>query len=744
MIVFGEHAIRPFIDSGADLPPTAAVLDSLDSAIGTSTVGGHSLIAHRSDTESSRLIIVSESEVKTVARLGSQPLARLLERVDRASRAFWDPPVFLPTAWNKYQWENRLAFFALPPAINPEAWRWIVERLRNSDLVFWKLTSHGDEESLQTYEANYGAAEAARQSWVEALTEIRGNLPAESDSPRPLQPAVDLEVVGSRAISRGRSYAAWGEHLTPDQWKVLNFTGSHALKVRGPAGTGKTLVLQLKALHELYQAAERGPESFRVLYLTHSWALAELVDRSILVMDNERALARGALDVMPVAWLRELLYGELPEGVEVLGDDSVEGKRRQLTLISAVIDSLLASDWPTYRPRASERLAVAVESLPDSSDRIGLCWNLMREFAEVIDAHQLKPGLDSLRKYLEIPREPWMVPLLRAADREFAFAVYREFVRRLVGEGQLTTDQGLDDLRKYLESYTWNLRRLKDGYDLVLVDEFHLFNDTERYLVHLLTRDAEAPPRLVLALDPYQSTFTLLTGIGDGELSRAARQNLPGLAPAESLDLKTVHRFSTEIHAFVDLIHKSFPNLLDLGSDWTFDFADTTTSGVRSTRPRISTQESLQAAAQKALDLANHLNSQTPASERVAVIGASIDELAALKSHLVSDARNRRAVVVDGRDDIDQLNYSRKLVAVSAAEFCAGLQFAHVICVAFVGEREEGTSALRAGLSNLYLAVTRAEQSLTLVVVGSHGPIHDVLERALRMGIATDLDLSGV
>lgn len=740
MIVFGRSALRPFIDSGTSVPSASAPTESLGRDVGACALEGHVFIGHRNDSDDSELIFLEREAVDGIDDLGGQSMARLLERVDRAAREFWNPPVSLPTAWHKFQWENRLAFFALPEAMNPRSLRWIVERLPESHVVFWKLTSRDNEVPLDRFTTDRGPVDRARALWSDALTKIKGVLPDPSDQPQVLQPAVDLEVIGSRAISRSRSYSAWTMHLTAEQQAVIDYAGSQALKVRGPAGTGKTLVLQLKALHEIYQAVDRRAENFRVLYLSHSWALTELVDGSIAAMD-ERALARTHLEVMPVAWLRELLYGDLPEGVEVLGDDSVEGKRRQLVLISSVIDDLVATDWPTFEPRASERVAAGVTAGPGSEARLRLCWDLMREFAEVIDAHQLKPGIDSLRKYLAIPREPWMVELAQNGDREFAFAVYRQFVRQLVEEGQLTTDQALDDLRKYLESYTWNLRRLKDGYDLVLIDEFHLFNDTERYLAHLLTRDAEAPPRLVLALDPYQSSFTLLTGLAEGELSRAASHNLPGLAPAESLDLKTVHRFTPEIHALVSLIHQSFPNLLDLGSDWTFDFTESDSSVESGETPMLSIRPNREAAAKAALVLAQELNSHTPAEERVAVIGIGVEELAGLTTELAkldSPAAKPTAVVIAGRDDVERLNYSRKSIVVSAAEFCAGLQFTHVVCVAFLDAGDDGTSAIRATLSGLYLAVSRAEASLALVTVGAEGPIHELLQRALEDGLVSE------
>ncbi len=744
MIVFSEEGLRHTIDYIGDFDWSTDDPVSLGDEIAVRSDGGHRLFVRRGDTTDSRLIVVSD-QIHTEASLTAAIiLRRILERLHRAAREFWDPPVSLPNAWHKYQTDNRLAFFAIPQRLNDDAWRWISERLDNDDVAFWKLTSRKDEESLDAYDAEYERAADARGTWVSNLHEALSTLPEPGTGPQALQPSVDLDVVGSRAVTRQRNYSAWLDDLTDQQIEVLNFKQPRALKVRGPAGTGKTLTLQMKALNELYAARERASEDFRVLYLTHSWALAEQVESSLAMMDEQQVL--DSLDTLPVAWLRELLYGKLPEGIEILGDDSVDGKLRQLSLISEMIDAVLEGDWATFKGVVSPRIVAGVESGHGSQERTALCWDLMREFNEVIDAQGLKPGLDSLRRYLALPRQPWMVPLPESADLEFVFTIYRGFVQLLVEEGQLTTDQALDDLRRYLESYEWNLRRATDGYDLVIVDEFHLFNDTERYLAHLLTRDAEVAPRMILALDPYQSAYTLLTGLDEGELSRTASRNIPGMDPADALDLKTVHRFTKKIYQFVRLVHSSFPNLVELGADWTFDFASTDSREIEGETPRILFADSSAAGAIAALSLGQRLNAETPANERVAVIATGLAELDALRRAAEAQEANKAnaILVIEGRDEIDRLNYSRKSVIVSAAEFLAGLQFAHVIVLLFQTDglaTSGGTSALRASLSNLYLAATRSESSLSLVTVGDDGPLHDLVLKALDQELAVKAEV---
>lgn len=744
MIVFSHTSLRTFLQLHQDVLPTDPGSDMIGSDIVVRHNPVHTLIFHRDDQATSQLVLIQADALVALRDLGERATGRALERIDRVAREFSSPPLSLPPLWHKYQENSRVAFFALPRSLNSNSLRWIAERLPNGDTVFWCLTSRDAEMRLADYAPNHALAETASSTWKAQRADALGQLPPSEPGRRYLQQSVDLDIVGGGAVSRFRTFTAWKPLLTPKQLEVIDYSGLEALKVRGAAGTGKTLTLQLKALHDVYTADERD-EDIRVLYLTHSWALTELVDNSFRAMD-ERGLMSGHLDVMPLTWLREALMGPLPEGMEILGDDSLQGKREQLSLISQTIDEIVERDWSTYVTTVSDYIRSAAEADRFDSRRVSLCWMLMREFAEVIDANRLKLGMDSLRKYLDIPREPWMTTLDEKSDREFAYAVYRRYVKGLAEEGSLTTDQALDDFRRYLESYSWNIRRVTDGYDLVLVDEFHLFNDTERYLIHLLTRDAEAPPRLILALDPQQSAFALLTGLAEGTLSRAATESLGGPTQTRMLDLLVVHRFSSQVHAFVRLIHESFPNLIELGEDWSFDVSKTQASRSDGVKPRVLQVSTQAEACQSALDLAQQSARSATGDDRVAVVATGAEELEALRSALGSDSVHggaSRYTLLESREDVERLNYEQRSIVIGSAEYCAGLQFAHVVVVAFSGTplAAGGASAQRAALSELYLAVTRAEKTVTLVTWGADGAVADIASRALAAEVAVAISV---
>lgn len=738
LLVFTHRSLSDFIEWGRShdfaTPDEASVLGR-DVAVLHSSKAVY--VVHRDDDVDDKLVLVAAEAVDTVRAAVPQGLERLFARIDRVARSAAAPPLAIPPQWSKYQHDNLLTFFALPRSADHEAFRWIVEVLSDCSIFFSDLTQRGTAIQLAEFTPDPKPVDWAREGLASAQERAKSLLPQRLRADEALQNLIDLEAVGAGSVTRGRTYSAWLTSLTDGQRHVLSHVSEEPLKVRGPAGSGKTLTLELKAVQELYRSNDQG-DPWRILYATHSWALADQVDTSIGQLD-ERDLAKGSIDVMPLVYLREVIHGPLPDGVELLGEDSLEGKKEQLRLISESIEAIVSSDWPSYEPDVSQDILEGVKQGSGSSERVALSWDLMREFIEVMDPNQIKPGLNSLRKYLELDREPWMIELPAKADREFAFGVYRQYVGRLVEEGQLTTDQALDDFRRYLESYTWNIRREGEGYDLILVDEYHLSNDTERYILHLLTSDPDSYPRLVVAMDPRQSPFALLTGLADRELDRNfGHGSRPERPSARSVELTSTHRFTPEVLKFVRHLHNSFPNLLSLGEDWRVSYISASAANARGEVPEVMLMSNAEGAARFAIEQALSLNSSGLADERVAVVCVGVQDLQAALDHLYAMATRPAVTVIESREEVDLLRYVRKSVAITAAEYAAGLQFSHVVVLSTSELGDAGTSASgsRVALSQLYLAASRAERSLLMVSVRGEKGIPTILQGALDSGVA--------
>ena len=739
MIVFTRSSLPRYIEFGRVNGFGDGIMpDPARDGLFAATVGEDRFVVHREDTPASELIMVAEecwSEI--TGSIGERPV-RFLERVDRASRAMARPPVSLPLQWSKFSYENLLAFFALPKNLNTGSLRWIAESLRDGHVGFWQLTGRGHRlVALQDFPVDHEPVGRVVGALPAALAESAAAFAGCAPEPQLLQPSIDLDRVGTGSLVKSRTYSEWLPQLTDKQKDVLGWRPDEPLKIRGVAGSGKTLVLQLKALHELYRAddeGEEGAELPQILFLTHSWAMAEQVQDAFDRLD-ERGLA-SRIDVTPLTYLREWLQGEPPSGVEVLGDDSLDGKKQQMRLVGEAIDEIRRNTWETYRKNTGEWVREGVEAEPRDAARLRLGWALMREFAEVFDSHQIKPGINGLKKYRGLPREQWMVPFSGDADREFAFAVFRHYVQRLVDEGQLTTDQMVDDFRRYLETYAWNAQRPSRGYDLILVDEFHLFSDTERYLLHLLPREDWEHPRLVMAMDPSQSVFMLLTGLSEDGISRTPVNMLSSRSP-EAIDLVVAHRFTAPIHDFVQYLHRAMPHVVTLGNDWSYESA--LPSGGRSgdgmPRAHLHPQETLVRAA---VDAAFAVHRDLPPEKRVALIGVGNGDLEAIRQVLRQDGHPAAStVLIEGRDDIERLRYSRRALIVTASEYAAGLQFSHVVVVGGVGGSYEygfGASAMRALHSQFYLAASRAEEGLD-VFAPDEGSFSDVLSKGVEAGV---------
>lgn len=738
MIAFTRSSLTAYLlhvyASGFETDPDDGFVS--DSVV-MQSVGEATFFIHQEDTEDSSLVLIDRDYWDFILDNDDYTAARFLERVDRAAQAMSRPPVSLPPGWSKFSYENLLAFFALPRNMNPDSLRWIAESLGGGHFCFWTLTSRDDRMTLQQFRAEreLAPADATHEAYEAALEAARSAFTSRAPRPQRVQNSVDLERVGNGALLKNRTFTEWLPYLTDTQRNILANDLSNPLKIRGAAGSGKTLVLQIRALEELYKADDATGEEMlpRILFLTHSWAIAQQVEEALHKLD-ERGLC-DQIEVMPLTFLCQWIQGT---ELEVLGEDSLDGKQQQMNLIDAAVERIKATTWQSYQNFVSPWVRDGVDAEAGDPERLRLCWALLREYAEVFDTHQIKPGFNALEEYRGLSREPWMVPLDTLTDRELAFTAYRFYMETLNAKEQLSTDQVVDDFRRYLETYAWHTHRKSRGYDFVFVDEYHLFSDSERYLLHHLTRDVDRHPRLVMAMDPHQSIFVLLTRLSENDLSRGSGKVFQRTQPIDSIDLEKVHRFSKAIFGFVEYLHSSMPNMVEMGHDWEYHPPRADDDGGPNNRPR-AVFDNRSSLAASALHTALEQLKNSSQDQRVALVGVGNTDLEALKGALEAPEFAKASVVlIEGRDDIDRLRYSRRALIVTAAEYAAGLQFSHVVVIGGAGglhEYGQGGSAMRALYSQFYLAVSRAESHLT-VFAPKDGEFSTIVTKAVEADVA--------
>ncbi len=145
-------------------------------------------------------------------------------------------------------------------------------------------------------------------------------------------------------------------------------------------------------------------------------------------------------------------------------------------------------------------------------------------------------------------------------DRLLILALYDLYRSALRKEGLISVDQLVSDYLGYLDSFRWDARRTRLGFDAVFVDEFHLFNTVERAAFPSLTKSGESEwPVILMALDPRQSPRTVFLEAAFGE--EIGSRSAIGLALRIFHDFQftDVFRYTPEIAAFLTFVNRHFP-----------------------------------------------------------------------------------------------------------------------------------------------------------------------------------------
>lgn len=693
------------------------------------------ILSHEDTQDSQRVIVVREESLadgflpEHLRHVRSDALARMASFVERARSV----PLSLPRGWHQFKKDNLITFFAVAGG-DSNSTRWVAELRPGTpdEIVFWRTTTSGKHADLDEFSQEKPALPDTGRDWIEAFEQASQHF---REARRGERTDVDMYLpTVPQGSHRQRTFEEWLSAVSDDQRAFIDAPTDRSIRLRGPAGSGKTLALTLKALKEVRRSEEAG-EPLRALLVTQSWALATQIDTSISLMGAD-PLRR--LDVLP---LLEVAQAILPTqrtgtaGFSLIGEDSLSSKQAQLDQIVDVVDDFVAGDWLTYRGEASESLRIRMDS-DDPDVRFALAWDLLVEFGSVLGAAAIFPGVGSELRYAQLNRARWMLPLDGAGDRRVVFRLYERYMQNLEERSLETSDQLLADFLNYLETHAWNRSRKSDGYDLVFVDEFHLFGPLERQVLHYLTRDVASYPRIFMAVDPRQSPSEAFIGTASDE----TRSLVSGSSQDDALDeyqnfeLTTVHRFTPQILELVKHVHHTFP-ALELGDEWDVDFSMVESSQTDGPVPILIPSASRDGELNEIYKSVQELYSKGRVA--LAVVDVRAWRRYAEFAFNIGTSGRYHVSAITGRSDIEGIGYRKKGLVVGAAEYLAGLQFDAVL-VAGVPDLRAGVSASNEKtrvMSLLYLALSRAEREVRVFVNDDDGGSAEVLTQAVEKGI---------
>jgi hypothetical protein len=543
-----------------------------------------------------------------------------------------------------------------------------------------------------------------------------------SDEYGEVQISTDATAI-ERTKAHGLTYVDWvrpGSPLTDVQRRILSSDAidRHPLRIVGPGGSGKTLLMQLLALRRLQVAAE-ADSAVRVLYVVHNRAMAETVRTRLDVLEAGMGLS-GANRTIDVSTLTEYARKELElEVTSVVDADAAGAKEFQFQEVVEALRAAMNECRSTV-----EESPLFLEASRSEELFLILARLVMAEISTAIKGHSLEKDKP---RYVGSERSlSRLHGLLTSKERELVYLAYEYYHRAVFEELEvLDTDDIAISLLGRLRTPIWQLKRRALGFDYVFVDETQLFNENERRLLPLLTKGTTVHVPVVLALDESQEFYG----------QRSAGLAALGLEDIASENLSSIHRSTVAIvrvaffviQRTTDLFGADFPNFTGIATSLIAD------DHPLAAPPRIYTASGDTRSIGKSV-LKRYREMRKAGLENVGVICHADQYWDSLETELRGASVPLHVMLQRG----ERTAGFEPHVVLSRPAFVGGQEFDGVIVVGLeqgvTPPRVRGNEALavaveQQALREMYVSITRARYRLVFVLAADASP-NDVLAAA--------------
>ncbi|QFU04209.1 UvrD/REP helicase [Pseudoalteromonas sp. THAF3] len=342
--------------------------------------------------------------------------------------------------------------------------------------------------------------------------------------------------------------------LSDKQKAFVESNWNHPARISGPAGTGKTICLILKAL----KAVSEQTDNIRALFIVPSTAVKNTVEYLLKVTAESAEFCNvEKLQNIKVRTIQQVCMEFLGQDIsttELLDEDSYEAKQTQLLYIMDLLEEV-KDNVDAYKKYLSKELY----ELLKSEDSLSLSELFIHEFGVAIKG-RCGSNKEIYSKHSELN---FSLPTKSEDDRYFVFSLFEKYQCKLDELAQFDPDDIALSAIGRLESPLWRRRRSKEGYDLIIADELHLLNFNELCIIHFLTKTTATAP-ISFAMDATQAigdiawqNSSVLEYLQIGEFSNEE----------EVIDLKAVFRCSATVTRLASMITSSgtslFTNFID-------------------------------------------------------------------------------------------------------------------------------------------------------------------------------------
>lgn len=301
-------------------------------------------------------------------------------------------------------------------------------------------------------------------------------------------------------------YSNWKNYLTDSQNKIITSDTLGPVKIVGPAGTGKTLSLVLKALF-IAKKYRQENKDLKIGFICHSEAMKKHLE-SIFSTDGEEFLNENNPVFIDVTTLMKWCCDYAVKGFSLddcLEVDSTDSKLMQQMMIESSIEKFMKQHFSTFADYLSEEFRCYLQNTP----RPRLVENIRNEISLFIKA----PNIESLDDYKKGNGKGKILPLSKDEDFSAVYQIYDIYQNSLADINKYDIDDVSSVALGFLTKAIWKRNRKFNGYDVIFVDELHLYDFSEISILKYMLKD-ESSNHIVCAMDVSQSS-------GDIEIVRS-------------------------------------------------------------------------------------------------------------------------------------------------------------------------------------------------------------------------------
>ncbi|ELI8304713.1 UvrD-helicase domain-containing protein [Yersinia enterocolitica] len=530
------------------------------------------------------------------------------------------------------------------------------------------------------------------------------------------------------------SFQQWYDNkLTTEQRDFVDKNYNDPVRLRGAAGTGKTISMVIKIIRDSYSFEKLGVRK-RFLFLTHSHSTSDLVNNMILSLDKEgniRKLKNINIKVCSLYDLAQEILNYNHKNIFPISTDGKEGRENQYEIVNDLIEET-TKDLRFRTSIINKCSSKLQEKIFNTEHRHFICIEILNEFACILDAENIFLGSENSKDYLQGHRETWQMELVTKEDRLLLLNLHNVYREKLKELNALSMDQMIADLSNYLHSHIWNRICEEEGYDAIFVDELHYFTKPERMVFNDLCRSRHTNGRypIFMAYDIKQSmSDVFLNSIRNESIANIFKST--GVGASELVELTKVFRYSPEIASFLTDLDGAFP-ALDLSSEW--NKLKLSSENVSGKLPTIHVYESDIDLIDNVFQEASRL-ARKEKSKSVAILCLNFT----IFSRYLSVGRIKKLYEpLTSRDELlKPIKYKGKCL-FSMPEYVAGMQFDTVYLI-HIDRNELPDEITHSGIhrrfvSQIYLGASRAKECLILASSNERRGISPILNSAINNG----------